>query len=191
MNKAKGKTLSKLQQIPNAFSNVGLKVNEIIDSLATDSPGMIARSPLILTAGASGSSIIEIDIDRLGKLIRTDPKAPTTPGGSSSTATGTATVEGASIDVVGSDGKLNKVAKRSNWVSPTSYPTDLKVVNGTTSILLDATGITMTDTAGSGKSMQIAFANLLGGKTVYLRTDDYCDSTTSKTQMHLASAPYV
>lgn len=99
--------------------------------------------------------------------------------------------EGEAIDVVGSDGKLNKVAKHSTWATPTAFPTVLKVVNGTTSIVLDSTGFTMTDTAGSGKSFTITFAALLAGKTVSLRVDDYCDGTTAKSQQHVATAPYV
>lgn len=98
--------------------------------------------------------------------------------------------EGDAIDVVGGDGKLNKVPKHSTWATPTGFPTLLKVVNGTTSITLDSTGITMADTAGSGKSLTITFAALLAGKTISLRVDDYCDGTTNKSQQHLATAPY-
>jgi hypothetical protein len=100
--------------------------------------------------------------------------------------------EGAAVEVVqGSDGKLVKAVKHSTATTPTAFPTALKVVNGTTSITLDSTGITMTDTAGSGKSLTLPFSALMAGKSVSLRVDDYCDGTTAKSQQHLATAPYV
>lgn len=98
--------------------------------------------------------------------------------------------EGTAVDVVQSDGKLVSVQKRSDAATPSAFPTVLKVVNGTTSITLDSTGITMTDTAGSGKSLTISFSDLLAGKAVSLRVDDYCDGGTDKNQQHLATAPY-
>jgi hypothetical protein len=67
----------------------------------------------------------------------------------------------------------------------------VSVANGTKSITLDADGITMTDTAGAGKSLTLSFAALMEGKAVSLRVDDYCDGTTAKSQQHMATAPYV
>ncbi len=67
----------------------------------------------------------------------------------------------------------------------------ISVTNGTKSIVIDENGITMTDTAGAGKSLAITFAALLAGKSVSLRVDDYCDAGVDKSQQHLASAPYV
>lgn len=65
----------------------------------------------------------------------------------------------------------------------------LNLVSGTRSITLDAaTGITMSDTA-TGKSLTLAFDDLT--QSLSLRRDDYCDGTTQKNQMHVASAPYV
>jgi len=91
------------------------------------------------------------------------------------------------VSVVGSDGKLNKVPKHADWATPTTYPTVLKIVDGTKSILLDSTGITMTDT-GTGFSFTVAFASLT--KNVALRVDGVCDSGTAKSMLHLGSAPY-
>jgi len=100
--------------------------------------------------------------------------------------------EGAAVDVVqGSDSKLVKVVTHSTSTTPTAFPTILKVVNGTTSVTMDSSGITMTDSAGDGKSFTVTFAALLAGKAVSLRVDSYCDVTTTKSQMHLATAPYV
>ncbi len=95
--------------------------------------------------------------------------------------------EGNAVGVVQTDGKLINVQQRSDAPTPSAYPTTLKVVNGTKSITLDSTGITMTDSATS-KSFTISFSALT--QNVALRTDSYCDSTTTKTMMHVGSAPY-
>lgn len=107
-----------------------------------------------------------------------------------STATstgGTSYTEGAASDVVGTDGKLLKAVRHSTYATPSAYPTVVKMVNGTKSITLDSTGITMTDSS-TGKSFTIAFSALT--QNVALRTDAYCDAGTDKTQMHVGSAPY-
>lgn len=95
--------------------------------------------------------------------------------------------EGDAVGVVQSDGKLVNVQKRSDAPTPSAFPTVLKVVNGTKSITLDTNGITMTDSATS-KSFTISFSAL--SQNVALRTDSYCDSTTTKTMLHVGSAPY-
>lgn len=51
--------------------------------------------------------------------------------------------EGAAINVVGSDGKLNLVTKHSTWASPTAYPTDLRSVNTGRTVRLDADGLSV------------------------------------------------
>jgi len=53
--------------------------------------------------------VISINVEQLGA------ESGGIPGG-----------EGDAIDVVGSDGKLNKVAKRSDWATPSAYPTVLR-----------------------------------------------------------------
>lgn len=94
--------------------------------------------------------------------------------------------EGAAIDAVGSNGKLNKVPKHSTWATPTDYPTVSKVVNGSTSVLIDSTGVTIT-TSG-GKTCTLAFSAITADMTV--REIDVCDSGTPKKMLILASAPY-
>ena len=96
---------------------------------------------------------------------------------------------GDAVSVVGTVGKLVSVAAHSASPTP-EYPTVLKVVNGTTSIILNSDGITMLDSAGSGKTFQIAFTSLSAGITVGLRVDDFCDGTTAKKMQHIASSPY-
>lgn len=102
-------------------------------------------------------------------------------------STGGVTEEGNAVGVVQSDGKLVNVQKRSDAPTPTTYPTVLKIVDGTKSILLDSTGITMSDTS-TGKSFTISFSALT--QNVALRTDSYCDGTTTKSMMHVGSAPF-
>lgn len=96
--------------------------------------------------------------------------------------------EGAAVDALMSDSKIGKVVRHSTYATPTAFPTILKAVDGTKSITLDSTGIVMTDSA-TGKSFTVAFSSLT--QNVALRADDYCDGTTDKSQMHLASVPYV
>lgn len=95
--------------------------------------------------------------------------------------------EGEAVGVVQTDGKLVNVQKRSDAPTPTNYPNTLKVVNGTKSITLDTNGITMTDSS-TGKSFTISFSALT--QNVALRTDSYCDGTTTKSMMHVGSAPF-
>jgi hypothetical protein len=132
----------------------------------------LPSAPLTMPSRASGKRIAIEDVENLQSKLR---------------STGGVTEEGDSVGVVQTDGKLVNVQKRSDAPTPSAYPTVLKVVNGTKSILLDATGITMTDT-NTGKSFTIAFSAL--AQNVALRTDSYCDGTTTKSMLHVGSAPY-
>jgi hypothetical protein len=111
----------------------------------------------------------------------------TQPGSSQSSAAGTSDyVEGAAVGAVGADGKLASVVQRSDAGTPTAYPTVLKVVNGTTSILINSTGITIT--TSSGKTCIIAFSAITQDMTV--REITICDGATEKKMLVLGSAPY-
>jgi hypothetical protein len=94
--------------------------------------------------------------------------------------------ENAAAEVVGSDGKLNKVTKHSTWTTPTTFPTALKVVNSSTSVLIDSTGVTITTSAS--KTCTIAFSAITQNMTV--REIDICDSGTNKKMLVIGSAPY-
>jgi hypothetical protein len=60
------------------------------------------------------------------------------------------TPEGAPINVVGSDGKLNIVPKHSTWTTPTNYPTALKTVNGLLTVEIGGSGNLIKTTGGVG-----------------------------------------
>ncbi|HSV73456.1 MAG TPA: hypothetical protein VLH79_06830 [Chthonomonadales bacterium] len=95
--------------------------------------------------------------------------------------------EGTAVEVVqGSDGKLVKVVKHSTAGTPTAFPPVLKVVNGSTSVLVDSTGVTIT-TSG-GKVCSIAFASI--ARDMSIRTISVCDAGTTKSMDILASAAY-
>lgn len=96
-------------------------------------------------------------------------------------------IENAAIDVVGSDGKLNKVAKHSSWVTPTTYPTLLKTstTGNTQFVTADSNGLEVDQ--GTYKA-RIWFADLT--KDVILREIDVCSSGTPKKMLILGSAPY-
>lgn len=55
--------------------------------------------------------------------------------------------EGDAINVVGSNGKLNLVPKHSTWATPTTYPTELKTVNGTDTVTANASGVVVADSS--------------------------------------------
>lgn len=95
------------------------------------------------------------------------------------------TPEGAAIDVVGSDGKLNKVPKHSTWVTPTAYPTYLRTTTSGKTIILDSNGLEVDQ--GTYKA-RIFFSDLT--KDLTLRELTICDAGVSKKILILASAPY-
>jgi hypothetical protein len=94
--------------------------------------------------------------------------------------------EGAAIDVVGSDGKLNKVPKHSTWATPTAYPTELRAVNGSAYVFAGVGGLTIH--TASGPEISLLFASITRDMSV--RTITVCDGTTQKSMDIIASAPY-
>lgn len=148
-----------IQQLPSSFSSLGEKHNALVD----------------VVKSMSGAGGINVKVSDANIII--DGTSVTGGGGS----------EGAAIEVVGSDGKLNKVPKHSTWATPVTYPTELRVVNGTKSITLDSNGFTMNDSS-TGKSLTISFSLLT--QSIALRSDAYCDGATTKSMLHLGSAPY-
>jgi hypothetical protein len=97
----------------------------------------------------------------------------------------TPTPEGAAIEVVGTDGKLNKVPKHSTWVTPTSYPTYLRTTTSGKTVILDSNGLEVDQ--GTYKA-RIFFSDLT--KDLTLRELTICDAGVSKKILILASAPY-
>lgn len=98
----------------------------------------------------------------------------------------TPTPEGAAIDVVGSDGKLNKVPKHSTWVTPTSYPTYLRTTTSGKTVTLDSNGL---EVDGGTYKARIFFTDLT--KDLSLRELTVCDAGVSKKILVLCSLPYV
>lgn len=96
------------------------------------------------------------------------------------------TSEGAAIEVVGSNGQLNKVPKHSTWVTPTDYPTFLRTVTSGKKVTLDSNGLEVDQ--GTYKA-RIFFSDLT--KDLTLRELTICDAGVSKKILILASAPYV
>jgi hypothetical protein len=96
-------------------------------------------------------------------------------------------IENTAIDVVGSDGKLNKVAKHSSWVAPTTYPTFLKTstTGNTQFVTADSNGLEIDQ--GTYKA-RIWFASLT--KDMSIKEIDVCVGGVNKKMLILASDPY-
>jgi hypothetical protein len=112
--------------------------------------------------------------------------------------------EGAPIDVVGSDGKLNKVPKHSTWATPTVYPSFLATNNGTaqmtsTAFIAALGNYAVSLRAESGEGLYIQKS---GGATylyiqesaitkiMTVREIDVCDGGVAKKMLVIGSAPY-
>lgn len=95
------------------------------------------------------------------------------------------TPEGAAIEVVGNDGKLNKVPKHSTWVTPTAYPTYLRTTTSGKTVILDSNGLEVDQ--GTYKA-RIFFSDLT--KDLTLRELTICDAGVVKKILVLSSAPY-
>jgi hypothetical protein len=96
-----------------------------------------------------------------------------------------APAENGSFLAVGTDGKLGLTTKHSTFATATTYPTVLKVVNGSTNVLLDSNGLTVNDGAYTATILFADFARNLS-----IRTISVCDSGTIKSIDVLASAAY-
>jgi hypothetical protein len=95
------------------------------------------------------------------------------------------TPEGAAIDVVGSDGKLNKVPKHSTWVTPTSYPTYLRTTTTGKNVIMDSNGI---EVDNGTQTVRIFFSAFT--KNMAIKEVDVCVGGVSKKMLILASDPY-
>lgn len=95
--------------------------------------------------------------------------------------------EGSAASVVGADGKLNAVRKHSTWGTPSTYPTVVKMVDGTSAILLNSDGLQILKSSGT-VTVNILFADFT--RNVALREIDVNDSGTAKKILLLASAAY-
>jgi len=95
------------------------------------------------------------------------------------------TSEGAAIDVVGSDGKLNKVPKHSTWVTPTSYPTYLRTTTTGKNVIMDSNGI---EVDNGTQTVRIFFSAFT--KNMAIKEVDVCVGGVSKKMLILASDPY-
>lgn len=178
------KPIAVLKEVPAAFALIGAKINELIRR-SNITQGMKVKSPLKYLEGDE-SSTLSVDMKELASSLGL--KAVTTPaiGGSDAGASSSGgTAENLSIEVIGSDGKLNKVAKHSSWVTPTNYPTEIRVVNSANSVIISATGLTVI--AGSN-SISLSFASI--ARNMSIRTISVCDGTTTKSMDIIASAPY-
>lgn len=96
------------------------------------------------------------------------------------------TSEGAAIDVVGSDGKLNKVPKHSTWVTPTNYPTFLRTLTSGKKVTLDSNGLELDNGSQTARIFFTAFT-----KDLTIREISICDAGVTKKMLVLGSAPYV
>lgn len=111
--------------------------------------------------------------------------------------------EGAPIDVVGSDGQLNKVPKHSTWATPSTYPSLLRVGgSGVDRTQMDGTEIVA---GNSGLTIYVAItksviemqgANTLSINESALTHDmsikeiDVCVAGVAKKMLVIASDPY-
>ena len=111
--------------------------------------------------------------------------------------------EGAAIDVVGDDGKLNKVPKHSTWATPTTYPSTLRVggtganvtsMNGGEIIARNSGGTVYVSLTLSSIEMygakQLLISESALTKNMSIREIDVCDAGVAKKMLVIASAPY-
>jgi len=180
MTKGEKKKIDPLTMAPAAFAPLAEKVNEIIGSL-DDAVSFRANLPLRLTVADYGPPILEVDIQDLSKKLKLNPK-----GGGAGGASGGGSAGGLAFNAIGADGKLGAVVRHSSYSTPTTYPTELKVVNGSTSVLVGTTGVIITN--ASSKTCTIAFSEMT--QNVSLREINICDGGTSKKMLVLGSAPY-
>ena len=77
--------------------------------------------------------------------------------------------EGAAVNVVGSDGKLNVAQKHSTWAAPTTYPTALKTETGIVDVTLDSNGVAIEVVSASPTAPVFSFDN--GSETIQILAD--------------------
>ena len=147
----------KITQVPAAFAELAGLHNALVDLIKT-------------ATGQGGIKVVVSD----GRIII-----------DGSAVSGSAT--GNSVSVVAADGTLSNVVAHSNTANANTYPTTIKVINGTTGITLDSSGFTMSD-SNTGKSFTISFSAL--SQNIAIRTDTYCDSGYTKNIQVVASSPY-
>ena len=99
---------------------------------------------------------------------------------------GQQSAEGVAIEVVGSNGKLNKVPKHSTWVEPTDYPTFLRTVTSGKKVTLDSNGLELDNGSQTARIFFTAF-----NKDLTIREISICDAGVTKKMLVLGSAPYV
>jgi hypothetical protein len=98
----------------------------------------------------------------------------------------TPTPEGTAIDVVGNDGKLNKVPRHSTWTTPTAYPTYLRTTTSGKNVTLDSNGLELDN--GAGQTVRLFFTAFTRNMTI--REVDVCVGGVSKKMLILASDAY-
>jgi len=112
--------------------------------------------------------------------------------------------EGAAIDILGSDCKINKVPKHSTWTTPTTYPTLLKTSGGAADILIGPNDLIVAPPGGGSTYSQLTKNSIVlvnGGnnleilasslaRPMSIRTIQVCDDGTLKNMDVIASAPY-
>lgn len=94
-------------------------------------------------------------------------------------------IGGGAVEVVGSDGKLNKVVKHTSWVTPTSYPTQLQTTTSGKTVILDSNGF---EVSNGTQNVRIFFSDF--SKNMSIKEIDVCVSGVDKKMLILASDPY-
>jgi hypothetical protein len=111
--------------------------------------------------------------------------------------------EGAAIDVIGGDGKLNKVPKHSTWATPSTYPSLVRVgASGANVTQMDGSEI-LARNNGSTVYVAITYSRieLVGAHTLAIdesdlshdmgiKTWDVCDSGSPAQAKFLSSDPF-
>jgi hypothetical protein len=95
--------------------------------------------------------------------------------------------ENDSISVVGSNGKLNLVAKHSTWVTPTDFPTELGQTNYPAYFNSNITGV-MVKNLDTSYQLNINVADIT--KNMTIKEVDVCVGGVNKKMLILASDPY-
>jgi len=104
----------KIDQVPSAFAAIGEKHNALVN----------------VVKSMSGAGGISVKVSDANVII----------DGSGISVAGGGGTEGDPIQVVGSTGLLNTVPKHSTWATPTTYPTNLAIVNGSVTASMNVAG---------------------------------------------------
>lgn len=153
-----------IRQLPSAFASIGEKHNALVD----------------VVKSMSGAGGISVKVSDANVII----------DGSGISVTGGGGTEGDPIQVVGSTGLLNTVPKHSTWATPTTYPTDLAIVNGSVTASMNVAGFGYEDANATLAAAAYGVTYVRGSDSFYANPSGFFYRTASATFVADASGIY-